>query len=206
VQVTNALPTPAARDMIDAQQEYRIGPLDKLQVTVFGVPDLTTTAQVDANGNFAMPLTGPLMAAGETAESFAAKLEASLGARYIRNPQVTVLVAEAVSQQVTVDGSVVRPGQYPVIGRTTLLRTIASAGGPSEFARLQEVLVFRTVEGNRLVARFNMKDIRGGRSDDPQIFGNDVIVVGDDARRRLFRDIIQSAPLVGVFYQLVNNR
>jgi polysaccharide export outer membrane protein len=52
------------------------------------------------------------------------------------------------------------------------------------------------------VARYDIKDIRGARANDPEIFGNDVIVIGESAGRKLFKDILAVAPLAGVFYQV----
>lgn len=196
------LPVPSVLDMTRDQSDYRIGPLDKLAVTVFGVPDLTTNGQVDGSGNFAMPLIGQVKSIGETPNSLAAKIATALDQRYVRNPQVSVTVTEAVSALVTVEGAVVKSGQYPVVGRTTLIRMIAAAGGPSDNARLSEALVFRTVNGKRLVARFNIKDIRGARAPDPEIYGNDLIVVGDNPGRQLFKDIVSIAPVLGIFYQI----
>ena len=196
------LPVPTVEDMTRDQADYRIGPLDKLTVNVFGVPDLTTNGQVDGAGNLAMPLIGQIKAIGETPNSLSAKIAAALDQRYVRNPQVSVTVTEAVSAMVTVEGSVVKPGQYAVVGRTTLLRMIAASGGPSDFARLSEAVVFRTVNGQKMVARFNIKDIRGARTPDPEIYGNDVIVIGNNPGRQLFKDIISIAPVLGIFYQI----
>lgn len=203
-QVQEALPEPTIADLVSQSREYRIGPLDTLQVSVFGVPDLARTGQVDGGGGFSMPLIGSVQAAGETTNSLAQKIESALGGRYVRDPQVSVAVTEAVSQRVTVEGSVARPGQFPITGQTSLLRAVAIAGGPTEFAQLREALIFRTVRGERMVARFDLKNIRGGRAVDPEVFGNDVIVVGEDSRKRLFRDLLQAAPLAGVFYQITN--
>jgi polysaccharide export outer membrane protein len=108
--------------------------------------------------------------------------------------------AEAVGQLVTVEGSVNKPGQYPVVGRTSLMRIVAIAGGASDMASLREAIVFRTVGGQRLVARYNIKDIRGARAEDPEILGNDLVVIGQSAGRKLFKDILNVAPLAGVFY------
>jgi polysaccharide export outer membrane protein len=88
------------------------------------------------------------------------------------------------------------------VGRTTLLRMLAAAGGPSDYARLSEAVVFRTVNGQKMVARFNIKDIRGARTTDPEVYGNDVIVIGNNAGRQLFKDIISVAPVLGIFYQI----
>ena len=200
--VKTELPTPTIMDMTEGQLDYRIGPLDKVTVTVFGVNDLTTQGQVDAAGNLSMPLIGQVKAIGETPNGLASKIATALDQKYVRNPQVTVTVTEAVSQLVTVEGSVVKPGSYPVVGSTTLLRVVAQAGGPSEFARLSEAVVFRTVKGERMVARFNLKDIRGARTVDPAIYGNDVIVMGNDSGKQLFKDIISVAPVLGIFYQI----
>lgn len=200
-QVADQLPAPAAGDTIPRQREPRIGAFDKLTVTVFGVPELTTAGTVDSNGGFNMPLVGAVPAQGLTSGEFAAEVRQRL-ARYVRDPQVNVLIDQAVSQQVTIDGSVARPGVYQVTGDTTLLRAIAISGGMTEDALKREVLIFRTVEGKRMVARFDMNDIRGARAEDPQVFGNDVIVVGNNSNRSLFRDAIQAAPLLSLFYLL----
>lgn len=200
--VQGDLPAPSINDMTRQQADYRIGPLDKLTVTVFGVADLTTSSQVDGAGNFAMPLIGQIPAMGSTTNELGKKIEAALAGRYLQNPQVTVTVTEAVGQLVTVDGSVNKPGQYAVAGRTTLLRMVATAGGTSDLASLREAIVFRTVGGQRMVARYDIKDIRGARAPDPEIYGNDVIVVGESAGRKLLRDVLSVAPLAGIFYQI----
>jgi polysaccharide export outer membrane protein len=200
--VEKDLPAPSTSDIARETSDYHIGPLDKLTVTVFGVSDLTTNGQVDGAGNFSMPLIGQVPAMGSTTNELARKIEAALAGRYLRNPQVGVTVTEAVGQLVTVDGSVTKPGQYPVIGRTTLIRMVATAGGMTDLASTREALVFRTVGGQRLVARYDIKDIRGARAVDPEVFGNDLIVIGESPGRKLFKDILAVAPLSGVFYQL----
>ena len=197
-----SLPVPSVQDMTRDQADYRIGPLDKLTVTVFGVPDLTTNGQVDGSGNLALPLIGQVKAIGETPNSLSDKIAAALDQRYVRNPQVSVTVTEAVSAMVTVEGAVIKSGQYPVVGRSTLIRMVAAAGGPTDSARLSEAVVFRTVNGKNMVARFNLKDIRGARAPDPEIYGNDLIVVGNNPARQLFKDIISVAPALGIFYQI----
>jgi polysaccharide export outer membrane protein len=200
--VERELPAPSYADVAREQTDYRIGPLDKLNVTVFGVSDLTTNGQVDGAGSFSMPLIGQIPAMGSTTNELARKIEAALAGRYLQNPQVSVSVTEAVSQLVTVEGSVTKPGQYPVVGRTTLIRMVATAGGTTDLASLREAIVFRTVGGQRLVARYDIKDIRGARAPDPEIYGNDLIVIGESAGRKLLKDILSVAPLAGIFYQV----
>jgi polysaccharide biosynthesis/export protein len=175
---------------------YRLGAFDKIEVDVFGVDELSRREiQADASGHVAFPLVGTIDANGLTPEQLAAEIAARLR-RFVRDPQVTVNLKESVSQVVTVDGQVREPGMYPVLGNMTLMRAVASARGLTEFARLSEVVVFRQVGDQRMAALYNLSAIRNGQYADPEIFANDVVVVGDSPARRMFRDILQAAPLL----------
>lgn len=196
VQDTATLPAPTRQDLTAGDRPALIGPLDTIQVDVFNVPDLSREMQVDASGRIAMPLVGTVDARGITAQELAATVETALRGRYVRNPEVTVNIKSSVSQVLTIDGQVVEPGLYPVTNQMTLLRAIASAKGLSEFARHEDVVVLRTVEGRKMAGLYNIDAIRRGAYDDPAIYANDVIVVGDSPQRRLFRDFVSVAPLL----------
>lgn len=193
---TGVLPPPDGRGVESSARPYRIGPFDKLAVNVFNVPDLSQTVQADASGRISLPLVGVVEAAGNTPEELATEIAGRLRGRYIRDPQVTVNLEETVSQVVTIDGQVTQPGLYPVIGRMTLMRAVATARGTTEFARLSDVVVFRTVGDQRMAALYNLGAIRRGTYPDPEIYADDVVVVGDSPARRLFRDLLQAAPLL----------
>lgn len=191
------LPAPTKTDMLASARPYLIGPFDKLSIEVFGIEDLSREeVQTDASGRISFPLVGVVEAAGRTPGELSDELERLLRGRFVRDPQVTVNLKETVSQVITVDGQVSQPGLYPVIGKMTLMRAIATAGGASEFAKLEEVIVFRTVEGQRMAGVYNLGAIRAGAYEDPEVFADDVVVVGDSQARRLFKDILQSAPLL----------
>lgn len=189
VSVRNQLPEPDATVTSADFTNYRIGPSDELSVEVFGAPDLKRDGQVDAAGNFSMPLVGNLKVGGRTPDEAGRLLADRLRGHLIKDPQVTVTVVKANPQMVTVDGAVGQPGQYPITGKTTLQQAIASAKGASDMANLTSVVVFRTVNNQKLAALFNLKEIRAGRLADPQVYGNDVIVVGESATRRFLRDL-----------------
>ena len=74
------------------------------------------------------------------------------------------------------------------------MRSVALAEGISTDARLNDVVVFRTVNGQRFAALYNLGAIRRGRYPDPAIYANDIIMVGDNASSRLFKDIISAVP------------
>lgn len=199
VRVASTLPAPdEARPAIDFSN-YRIGPLDEIAVKVFGADELGREGVVDAAGNFSMPLVGAVPVGGKTPQQVADDIGSKLKGRYLKNPQVSVNITKAQSQTVTVDGAVQQPGVYPIVGRMTLQQAVAIAKGAGELANLNSVVVFRTVGGQKMAALFSLKDIRTGRSPDPDIYGNDIVVVGENATRRFFKDLTQSFPALGVF-------
>lgn len=200
------LPSPLRTDLLVGDRAALIGPLDTIEVSVFNVPELSREMQVDASGRISMPLIGEVDASGRTASELAANIRDSLSGKYVRNPDVTVNIRNSVSQFVTIDGEVGVPGLYPVTNQTTLLRAIASAKGLSEFAKAEDVVILRTVNGQKLAALYDMRAIRRGTYNDPAVYANDVIVVGDSPQRRMFRDLVAlspllAAPLIALFRQ-----
>jgi polysaccharide export outer membrane protein len=196
VQDNATLPAPDRNDLTAEDRPSLIGPLDTLQVDVFNVPELSREMQVDASGRISMPLIGTIDARGKTAGELGAAIQSALRGRYIRNPDVTVNIRSSVSQVVTIDGQVVEPGLYPVTNQMTLIRAVASAKGLSEFAREDDVVILRTVNGRKMAGLYNIGAIRRGSYADPAIYANDVIVVGDSPQRRMFRDLVSLAPVL----------
>lgn len=193
----NGLPEPQRADLFSFERPYLIGPFDKLKIDVFGIDALSNKeVQVDAGGRLSFPLAGTVEAAGKTPTELADQLQQRLRGRYIRDPQVTVNLQETVSQVITVDGQVRDPGLYPVVGRMTLMRAVATAKGTSEDARLDDVVIFRTVRGQRMAALFNLSAIRRGAYEDPEVYANDVVVVGESSSRRFFRQFLSTASLL----------
>ncbi|WP_245656684.1 polysaccharide biosynthesis/export family protein [Novosphingobium naphthalenivorans] len=190
------LPEPVREDLVIPPRPYVLGPSDHLDIDVFGIPELSKSVTVDLTGQIALPLVGELKVSGMTTSELTTLLAQKLQQAHVLDPQVTVNISTAASQIFTVDGSVAKPGIFPLSGRMSLMRAIARAEGTTEFARENYVVVFRTVEGNRYAALYDLRAIRQGLFDDPEIFSNDIIYVGDSQARRLFRDIITAAPLI----------
>lgn len=201
VSVTQSLPAPSATSSVADFSNYRIGPRDELIVEVFGAPELRREGEVDAAGNLSLPLVGTVVAGGRTPTEVAGAIAAQLRGRYIRDPQVTVNIKKAVGQTVSVDGAVREPGIYPVVGRMTLQQAIASAKGADDIANLDNVVVFRRVGSQQMAALFSLKQIRAGRMSDPQIYGNDIVVVGENATRRFLRTL--SSTPIGSFVPFI---
>ena len=179
--------------------EYQIGAQDLLEISVFQVPDLNQTVRVNTNGEISLPLVGVLRVGGMTVQEVEKQITDKLQAGFLQNPQVSVFVKEFTSQRVTVEGAVKEPGIFPITGHTTLLQAIAMAKGLDPLANLQGVVVFRTVGGKKMAARFDIKAIRAGAAADPEVFGDDIVSVDQSGSKTMFRRIIEALPLVSVF-------
>ncbi len=113
-----------------AGEDYRIGPRDTLDVSVFQLNDLNRTVQIDSSGRVTMPLIGAVPAAGKTTAQLATDIQTKLESSYVKHAEVAVAVKDAQSERITVDGAVNAPGIFPLTGPTTLMQAVALAKGP----------------------------------------------------------------------------
>lgn len=204
----DTLPQPTVADLAADERPYRVGPFDILNVDVFGSEELSKKEiQVDASGRITFPLIGTLEVAGKTPGEVSEMMADRFRGRFIREPQVTVNLKEIFSQTVAISGEVKKAGVYPIVGRMTLLTAIASAEGWTQFSKKGEVVVLRTVDGKDYAALYDVRAIEKGRYEDPEIFANDKVIVGDSQSRRMFTDFLTASPLLApVIFLLDNNR
>lgn len=185
-------------------QQYLLGVRDKLAITVFNEPELSfTNIPVDPNGYVTMPLIGRVRADGRSVSEVTEEIQNKLNARYIRDARVSAYVADFANYSFTIDGEVEKPGVYEIPGKLTLSQAVALGEGASEFAKLDEVIILRNIEGQTFAARFDLADIYSGAATDPEIRSSDTVVVGFSAARKRFKDILQIAPAAaGLFIAL----
>ena len=110
-----------------------LGPGDLIELNVYNVPELTTKTRISSKGDFSCPLIGYTHVAGLTTEEAQELIEKRLSG-FLKNPQVSLFVAEYASQGASVLGEVNKPGVYPVLGEQHLFDLISSAGGLTEKA------------------------------------------------------------------------
>ena len=182
--------------------DYRVGPLDVLDIEVFGVPDLTKSVRVSEDGEVSVPLIGRVPARGLTVSELEHDLAARFSNGYLENPQVTVFVKEYMSQRVTVEGAVRKPGIYSLTGRTSLLQIIALTNGLDELANPKGIVIYRTIGDKRYAAAFDIREIRAGRLVDPEIVGSDIVVVDYSGARSGLRDFLYTVPMLAMFMVL----
>jgi len=182
----------------DAEDEYKIGVQDLLEITVYGQPELSRTVQVNSRGRISLPLIGTVEAGGKTAFELEKLLAARLSAGLLQNPQVTVFVRDSLTSRFTVEGAVTRPGVYPLKGQTTLLRAMALVGGRSSLGDLTTVRIFRMNGNERQALTFDLEKIRTGEASDPVIQNDDLIVVNQSKVRAVLKDSVLS-DFMGLF-------
>jgi polysaccharide export outer membrane protein len=193
------LPTSTA---VDAS--YKIAPMDVLTIQIFGMKDLSGDYQVDLLGNISMPLIGDVAANNLTPSQLGGILKSKYGAKYLENPDISVGVKSAAGHIVTVDGAVKQSGAFPVMGPLTLMKAVALAGGADpETANMHRVAIFRTIDGKRQAAAFDLLSIQRGEMADPPVYSGDIIVVDGSRIKATQKKLFESIPLLGIFHSWI---
>lgn len=150
-------------------EQYVIGGDDVLAVNVWNEPEFKQSIPVRSDGKISLPLIGEVTAAGRTPGQVQNEIAAQL-ATYFTNPNVTVIVTETNSHKFNILGRVVKPGSYHLGSTTTVLDTIAQAGGFQDFAKSKDIYVLRTKPGvGEVRLPFNYKDVIKGKHPEQNI-------------------------------------
>ena len=176
----------SAYDRESLTAEYRIAAGDVLQVFVWREPDLSRELRVRPDGYVSVPLIGDLFAVAKTPKRLAAEFTQALS-QFVNNPQVTVTLATSSTLRFYVLGKVTRAGEFPLVGRTTVMQALALAGGFLEYAKPEEIKILRqelaTAGGkaktHEVVLAVNYKAIAQGQSlqQNVALKAGDVVVV-----------------------------
>ena len=137
---------------------YVIGADDVLAILFWKDKDLTTEVAVRPDGKITLPLLNDIEAAGLTPDQLRAVLTTA-AARYVEDPNVTVVVKAINSRRVYITGQVSKPGQYPLTAPTSVMQLIAMAGGLTEFADTKKIIIMRTENGKPVAYAFNYKEV-----------------------------------------------
>jgi len=140
-------------------QEYRVGPKDLLEISVFGADELSRTVRVSEDGKVTLPLLGEVLVDGLTKSELEKKLADLLGEKYVQNPQVTVFIREYQSKRVSVLGAVEKPGPYQLLGRLTLMQIVSEAGGLTRDAGSDIIIIRQLLDGTSTSLRISIDDL-----------------------------------------------
>lgn len=157
---------------------YQLGIGDVVQVNVWREPELSLQTVVRPDGKITVPLAGDLPADGLTTDELARSIETKLK-DFLRDPRVTVVVAEVKSKYFYVVGEVFHPGSYPLLQPTTVLQGLSLSGGFRDFANTKSIYIMRNHDGQPRLTRFNYKAVIKGQSVEQNIYlrHGDTIVV-----------------------------
>lgn len=171
-------PTNAQRTNATTDPSYIIGPGDLLDINVWKEPDVSRNVPVRPDGRISLPLIDDVQAAGHTplqlSESITQKLT-----KYLKNPQVTVIVTQINSKRIFVVGEVNRVGAMQLIPDMTVLQALASAGGFTPFANTKKIHVMRTIHGKQFELPFDYRAVLKGEktNENIKLEPGDMIVV-----------------------------
>lgn len=162
----------------DPQATYVIGVGDVLTVSVWRNQELGAKVPVRPDGRISVPLVGELEVAGRTPERVRTDLVTAFS-EFVTAPAVSIVVDEINSRKVFVVGEIAQAGVYDILQPTKLMQVLAMAGGLTEYAKKDQVIVLRDRGGRdeRLVV--SIKAIQSGRQPDDNLVlqpGDTVIV------------------------------
>ncbi|MFW6140801.1 MAG: polysaccharide biosynthesis/export family protein [Acidobacteriota bacterium] len=136
--------------------EYKIGPQDLLEISVFGLDEMNKTVRVSEDGDITLPLLGQIIVQNLTRSELEQKLARLLAEKYLQAPQVTVFIREHRSRRVSIIGAVSEPGRYELIGHQTLLHMIAQAGGLTNQVGEEIIVVREKADGSSKSLRISI--------------------------------------------------
>lgn len=171
-------PAALAQEPESTSDSYIIGVGDHLKVSVWKNPDLQAEVPVRPDGRISVALIGELHVAGLTPLEVQSLLTNSYG-QFVTAPSVSVLVTEINSRKVFILGQVLESGAYDILQPTNVMQALAMAGGMTEFAKSNKVVVLREVNGVKKRWQVNMDAIASGKrpEDNLMLEPGDTIIV-----------------------------
>lgn len=171
-------------------------PQEAVDISVLGVDSLSGTYLITAAGILDFPLIGPVAVAGKTPSEAAALLAQRLDGRYVLSPDVKIMPKTLPVPSISIGGQVKKPGSYASSTSPTLVWAINNAGGLGDYAKIDDVLIMRQVNGQKYIGVYNIGAIQRGNYEDPAVYPGDMIMVGDSPARRSLETALGLIPAV----------
>jgi polysaccharide biosynthesis/export protein len=141
-------------DQLSAKKLYRIGTEDVIRVAVWENPELTMDVTVRPDGKISLPLINEIHAMDLTPIELSDVITHNLK-KYMKDPQVTVIVTQTNSQKIYLVGNVLRPGAYPLRHDMTVLQALSLAGGFTTFASPRELKIISGIGAKENIRKIN---------------------------------------------------
>ena len=160
------------------EADSTLGPGDSFEVSVYGQEDLSGKHQIATDGTISFPLVGRIAVGGKDPAEIAETIKAALNERQIlRDPHVSVFLLGQTSKQVSVMGSVTKPGTYPMTTGMTIIEAIGAAGGLTALASGDNAILTRRIDGQLQRFKVPVAAISEGQAEDFTLQSGDIIFV-----------------------------
>jgi len=144
-----------------ADRDYRVGPEDLLDITVWREDALKQQALVRPDGGISFPLIGEVLAAGKTVEEIRDEISKRLE-KFLPSPVVNVAIVRVSSNRIYIIGKVNRPGDMPAGRFVDVLQALSMAGGLTVFASENRIQILRREGGKQIIIPFRFGEVRRG--------------------------------------------
>src|SRR6202795_44880 len=172
----NKTPKPQSPRLL-ANSNVKLGVGDLIEISVFGVPDLSTKARISGSGDVYLPLIDYVHLAALTTDEAQELIQKRLeDGGFVRGPHVSIFVNESASQAITLVGEVNRPGAYPAIGDRRLFDLISAAGGLTDKAGRNVTIEHRGDPGQKVELQLS-SNLTEDTQDNVDVFPGDTIIV-----------------------------
>jgi polysaccharide export outer membrane protein len=164
-------PAPAAN--------YLIGADDVLTIDFWRDPSLSGDVIVRPDGKITLKQMSDIQAAGLTTSELTEVIKTAAAPLFTNPPVVTVIVKQINSRKVSITGSVIKPNRYPLTDRMTIMDLISLAGGLQDWAKVKDIILWRTENGKQVPYKFNYEEFSKGRKPDQnrELKPGDLVVV-----------------------------
>jgi len=175
--IAPATDSTASSSRLLANSNVKLGIGDLVEISVFGVPDLSTKTRISGSGDVYLPLINYVHVAGLTTDEAQVLIEKRLeDGGFVRGPHVSIFVDESASQAITVLGEVAHPGPYPAIGDRRLFDIISAAGGLTDKAGHNVTIEHRGDPDQRVELQIS-SNLADDTKDNVEIYPGDMIIV-----------------------------
>jgi|SRR5271166_2631764 len=172
---TSLAPHRPASSSTDSNVKLGIG--DLVEITVYGVPDLSTKTRISNSGDVYLPLVDYVHVADLTTDEAQSLIQKRLeDGGFVRSPHVSIFVDESASQAITMAGEILHPGPYPAIGERRLFDLISAAGGFTDKAGRNVTIERRGDPGQKIEVQLSA-NLAEDTQDNVDVFPGDLIIV-----------------------------
>jgi polysaccharide export outer membrane protein len=170
-------PDTVEASLLTPQAELALGPGDTFDIRVFGEADLSNTYRVAADGTIDYPLLGQLKVEGLDPHAVAALIEGKLSEKFLKHPQVSILVKDQSSKKIIIIGQVAKPGTYTFAPNMSVVEAITLAGGFTPIAAKNQTTITRVERGEKFSIEVPVASIGEGKARNVMLRPGDMISV-----------------------------